>query len=97
MHRARDEQFNFIEVERLGNKIVGTAFHRFHGYVHRPVGRHHDAGRRAGHFQRAINQGHSIFAAETQVGKKHIDLLSLKHVYRARNIGGDIHIVFVLK
>ena len=49
------------------------------------------------HFQRAIDQGHSIFAAETQVGEKHIDLLAIHYIDRACNIRSDVHIVIILK
>src|SRR5262249_57009837 len=66
-------------------------------HVDRAVGCHHDAGSGARHFQGAVNQGHSIFAAETQVSEKHIDLLAFEDVYCARDIRSYVHIVIVLK
>ena len=77
LHGSRDQQLNLVEVERLGHKIVGAAFHCFHCDIDRPVSRHHDTDRGTRHFQSAIDQGHSIFAAETQIGEKHIDLLAI--------------------
>ena len=97
LHRARDQQFDFVEVERLGHEIVRTAFHRLDCDVDRAVGCHHDADRGTRHFQGAIDQRHSIFAAEAQVSEKKVDLLALEYVYRPCNIGGDINIVIVLK
>jgi hypothetical protein len=43
---AFDEELHFIEIERLGDKMVGPAAHRLHGGVHAAVGGHHDADRR---------------------------------------------------
>ena len=63
-HRAGDQHFYFVEIQRFGHKIVRSAFHRFHGHVDRAISSHHDADRSARHFQRAIDQLHSIFAAE---------------------------------
>jgi hypothetical protein len=83
LHRARDQQFDFVEVQRLGDEIVSAAFHRLDCDIDRAVSGHHDADRRTRHFQCAIDQGHSIFAAEAEVSKKHIDLLALQHVHRA--------------
>ena len=67
LHRARDQHFDLVEVERLGHKIVRAAFHRLDCHIHRAVGRHHDTDRGTRHFQGAIDQGHSVFAAETQI------------------------------
>ena len=95
--RARDQQFDLVQVERLGHKIVGAAFHRFDRDIDRAVGRHHDADRGTRHFQGAIDQGHSIFAAEAQVGEKDVDLLAVEHIHRTGDIRRDIHVVIVLK
>ena len=64
LHRARDHQFDFVEIERLRDKIVGAALHRFHRDIDGAVCSHHDANGRARHFQGAIDQLHSIFTAE---------------------------------
>ena len=34
LHRARDQQFDLVEVERLGDEIVSAAFHRLHCEIH---------------------------------------------------------------
>ena len=97
LHRASDQQFNFVEIERLGHKIVSAAFHCFDRHLDGAVRRHHDADGSTRHFQSAINQCHSILATKAQIGKEHIDLLSFKHANRARNVRADIHVVFVFK
>ena len=43
--RARDQHFDFVEIERLRHEIVSAAFHRFDRGVDRTVSRHHDADR----------------------------------------------------
>jgi hypothetical protein len=97
LHGAREQQFNLVEIERLGDKIVCTAFHRLDCDIDRAVGGHHDADWRTRHFQGAIDQRHSVFAAEAKVSEKDVNLLAFEYVYRACNIGGDIDIVIVLK
>ena len=74
LQRARDQHFNFVEIERLGHEIVGAAFHRLDRGIDRTVGRHHDANRRMRHFQRALDQLHAILAAEPQIGQQQVDL-----------------------
>jgi hypothetical protein len=44
--RAGQDHVEFLEVERLGDVIVGAPFHRLHGHFLRAVGGHQD-GRRA--------------------------------------------------
>ena len=97
LHRTRDQQFHLVEVERFGDKIVRTAFHRFDCDIDRTVSGHHDADWGPWHFQSAIDQGHPVLVAEAEISEKHVDLLALEHVGRACNIGGDIHIVIVLQ
>ena len=97
LHRARDQQFNLVEIERLGDEIVSTAFHRLHCEIHRAVSGHHDADRRTRNFQCTIDQDHPVFAAEAEIGEEHIDLLALEHVHRASDVGGDVHVVIVLE
>ena len=55
LHRSRDEQFDFVEVQRLGDEIVSATFHRLDCDIDRAVSGHHDADRRTRHFQRAID------------------------------------------
>ena len=43
LYRARDQQFDLVEVERFGHKIVSAAFHRFDCDIDRAVRCHHDA------------------------------------------------------
>ena len=63
--RAHDQQFHFVEIQRFSDEIVSAAFHRFDRGVDRAVSRHHDANRWLRHFQRAIDQLHAVFGAET--------------------------------
>ncbi len=97
LHGTGNQQFDFVQIKRLGDKIVCAAFHRFDRDVDRAVCRHHDADGSAWHFQSAIDQLHSIFSTEAQIGEKHVDLLPLEDVHRAGNIRSDIHVVFVFK
>ena len=94
---ARDQDFDFVEIERLRHEIVGAAFHRFDRGVDRAVGRHHDGDRRMREFQRALDQGHSVVTAETEVGDHQIDLLALEHIHRAANVLRDVGVVFILE
>ena len=94
---ARDQDFDLVEVERLGHEIVGAAFHRFDRGVDRTVGRHHDADGRMRKFERALDQGHAVVAAETEIGDEQINRFAFEHVHRAANILGDVGIVFVLE
>ena len=55
LHRARDQQFDFVEVQRLGDEIVSATFHRLDCDIDRAVSGHHDADRRTRHFQCAID------------------------------------------
>ena len=55
LHRARDQHFDFVEIERLRHEVVGAAFHRLDCDIDRTVRCHHDADRRTRHFQSAIN------------------------------------------
>ena len=48
LHRARDEQLDLVEIERLRHEIVSPAFHRFDRSIDRTVSRHHDADGRPG-------------------------------------------------
>ena len=48
-------------------------------------------------FERALDQRHSIFAAEPQIGDEHINLIAFEHFHRAGDVGGDISIVFILE
>ena len=52
---ACDQQLDFVQIERLRDKIVGAAFHCFDRDIDGAVGRHHDANRRTRHFQGAID------------------------------------------
>ena len=97
LHRARDQQFDFVEIQRLGDEIVSAAFHRLDCDIDRAVSGHHDADRRTRHFQCAIDQDHPVFIAKAQVSKQHIDLLALEHVHRASNVRRDVHVVIVLE
>ena len=97
LHRVRNQQFDFVQIERLGDKIVGAAFHRFDRDIDGTVCRHHDADGSTRHFQGAIDQGHSIFAAEAQVGEENVDLLAFEHIDRAGDICCDIHVILILE
>src|SRR6266566_2605686 len=97
LHRARDQHFDLVEIKRLGNKIVGAAFHRFDRDVDRAISSHHDADGSPRHFQSAIDQLHSVVATEAQIGQEHLDLLAFEDVHRASDISSDIHIVIVLQ
>ncbi len=95
--RPRDQDFDLVEIERLGHEIVGAALHRLDRGIDRAVGRHHDADRRMREFERALDQGHAVVAAETQIGDHHIDLFAFQHVHRAADVLRDISVVFVLE
>jgi hypothetical protein len=53
--RTRDQHFDFVEIQRFGDEIVGAALHRLDGRIDGTVGRHHDANRRARELQRALD------------------------------------------
>ena len=97
LHRARDQHFHLVEVKRFGHKIVSAALHRLHGHIDRTISSHHDADRRTRHLQRAIDQQHSVFVPEAQIGEEHVDLLALEDVYRAGDVRRDIDIIIVLE
>ena len=49
------------------------------------------------HFQGAIDQLHSIFASEAQIGQQKIDMFALQHVHRAGDVRRDVDIVLILE
>ena len=97
MQRARDQQFDFVEVERLGHEIIGAAFHGFDRGVDRSVGCHHDADWRTRHFERAIYQNHSILAAQAQISQKDIDMFTFEHIDGTGNIGRHVDVVIIFQ
>ena len=46
-------------------------------------------------FERALDQRHSVLAAETQIGQEDIDLIALQNIERARDIGRDVGVVVI--
>ena len=48
-------------------------------------------------FERALDQGHAVVAAETEIGDQQIDLFAFEHIHRAADVLGDVGIVFVLE
>ena len=91
---AAHEDFQPVEVQRLGDEIVRPALHRGDGGVHRAVGGHHDAHRRRGHLQRPVDERHAVLAAQAQVGQEQIDALALQDRERAGHVAGRVDLQF---
>ena len=64
-----DQDFQTVDIHRLGDKIIHTAPHRLHGGIHRSVGGHHDANRRVRAGGDDFDQLHSVARAEAQIGE----------------------------
>src|SRR5436305_6820798 len=64
LQSARNQDLDFIQIERLGNKIVSPPFHSLDRGIHRTVGGHHDTNWRLRQLERTIDQLHPVFSPE---------------------------------
>ena len=73
---AGDAHFQFIDLHpSLGNVIIGSLFHRIHGYIFRTVGGHQDADGRMRTAFGAADQIESILlAGHPQICQDHIEI-----------------------
>ena len=95
--RPVDQDFQPVDVQRLGDEIVRAALHRLDRRVHRAVGRHHDDDRRMRQREDLLDERHPILAAEPQIGQHEIDRLALEHAQRPADIRGHIDLEAVLQ
>ncbi len=85
-----------VDIEGLGNVVVGAVTHGLHGIFHGAVGRHHDHRQlRVAHLDlgqqlRAVHAGHA------PVADHQVDVLLLQHLERMQAIAGDKHLDMVL-
>ena len=70
--RSFDQNFQPVDIHRLGYKIVNTALHRLHSGIHRAIGRHHDGNRGIWPAGKFLDEFHSVAGSESQVGENHI-------------------------
>ena len=94
--RPADEDFQPVEVDRLGDEIVRAALHGLDRGVDRAVGRHHDAHGRAGHLEGAVDEFHAVVGAEAQIGQQQIDAFGFQDADRPGEIGGGVDFEIVV-
>lgn len=77
---AEEDGFEFLEVERFGEKIVGTTAHGFDGSFDITVGRHHDADRARVGWQGEclVDDAEAGFPCHAQVGENEVEALVVK-------------------
>ena len=95
VRRALEQQLHLIEVERLGDKVVGAVAARFGSRVLAAVGRHHDAGRRRRQRLGVVDEVHAALAAEPQIRQHQVDRLAVEHGAGGLAVGGGVDLVVI--
>ena len=44
-----------------------------------------------------IDQSHSIFAAQSEIGEKDVDVLAFEHIHRAGDVARDINVIIIFE
>lgn len=94
---AFHQQFDLVQVQRLGDKMVGAAPHGLDGGVHAAVGGHHDADGGTRHRQGLLKQFHAIVLAKAQIGEHDIDRVIAQVLQGLGGIGGHIAVELILQ
>src|ERR1700722_178771 len=76
---SRDLEPEFVDVYGLGHKVVGSALHRFNGGGNRAIGGHQQANRRSRPLKDLLDQRHSVFPTQPQIGQDQIDMVRIQH------------------
>ena len=85
-----------VDVERLGNVVIGTVTHRLHGIFYRAVGRHHDYRQsRITHLDLG-QQRRPVHARHAPVADDQVDVLLPQHLERMQAIARAEHLDAVL-
>ncbi len=94
---AFDEQLHLVEIQRLGDEMVGPAPHRLHRRVHAAVGGHHDADGRLRQSKRLLQQLHAVVLAESEIGEHHVYLVMAQMLQRLGRVRGHITVEVILQ
>ena len=94
---ALDEDFQPVDIHRLGHKIIGTALHGLDRGIDRSVSGHHDANRGFGQLQGLFNQLHAIFPAQAQVRDHHLRGISFHRGQGSVAVSRHVDLVVILQ
>ena len=94
---ALDEDFEPVDVDGLGDEVVGAVFHGLDGRIDGAVGGHHDADGGMREAQGAVDKLHAILGAEAQVGDHEVDGVVLEDAEGAGDVSGDVDVEAVLE
>ena len=90
--RPLGEQQHLVEIERLGQVIVGAALHRLDGGLHRPVRGHDDHVRVGRQLAQLGQHGEAVGARHADVEKHEVERRLREHAQRLVAVahGGDL-------
>jgi hypothetical protein len=88
--RLVDDDLDLVELEGLGEIVVGADLHRFDGGVGRGVGGHHDDGRVGVQLDRAFEHDHAVGAGHSKVGDDEVVLFFDEPLHAGRAVGGGV-------
>ena len=94
---ALDEQVEAVDVDGLGDKVIGAEFHGLDGRFDAAVGGHHDADGRVGLAQGPAEEVHPAVGTEPEIGEEQINAVGFHDGAGAIAIGGDIDLVVILQ
>ena len=97
MQRAFDEKVEAVDVDRLGDKVIGAGFHGSDRVLDAPVSGHHDADRSVVLPEGPLEQVHPVVGAEAQVGQEQVDAVGFHDGLGPGCVGGDVDLVVVLQ
>ena len=97
VERPLDDQFQLVEVHRLGHVVIRARLHRLHGVFDRAVGRHHDAHGRIGQGHGAAQQTHAIDPGHAQIREHHVHRRGFERLHRLLRVFGQQDVVAVLQ
>jgi hypothetical protein len=93
--RALDQDFQPLDVHRLGQEIDSAAFHRFDRGVDISIRRHHENGGALRQRERLVDHLETGLSRHAQIGQHDIERLRIQKVERLIGTRGDRHIVTV--